>query len=98
MVNQDAPDNLRTKPEELKTVVTVDSAAPDQLQICLIHKSRGFQRMVGNLPAKVPSCDLPKLRVNHRHKVTERLLIAVAPGREQSSDVMWTLNHDGSKL
>jgi hypothetical protein len=64
MVNKNASDDLGAQGKEVHAVFALDTFCVNQFEISLICQSRGFERLIRDAPAKVPSSYPAHLGVN----------------------------------
>src|SRR6266699_50828 len=65
------------------TVLPFD-ASVDKPQITLVHETRGLQRIVTAFTAHIGTRQLAEFRIHERRQFSQRRIVAVAPGLQQS--------------
>jgi hypothetical protein len=76
VVDEDPPHQLRGDREEMRPVLPLHVTLIDQLQIRLVHKRRGLQRVVRALAPEVPPGQRLQFGVDHGHHSVEGFLVA----------------------
>jgi hypothetical protein len=64
----------------VRPILPLDPAEIDQLQVDLVDKCGGLQRVTVPLSAHVPACQPAQVGVNERDEALQRVLVAAAPG------------------
>jgi hypothetical protein len=87
VIHQNAPDHLRGDAEEVRAVLPLDTALVDQAQIGFMHQGGRLQGVVGPLAPQIPRGKAAEFIVDNGRELLERLLLALAPIRQQLGDV-----------
>ena len=74
--------------EEVGAVVPAHGARVDQAHVGLVDQRRRLQRVVRPLPPHVAPSQPMQLGLDERDQAIERRLLPVAPGQQQSGDVV----------
>jgi hypothetical protein len=90
-VHKDAADDLRRRPEEMRTVVEFYSVLFGQLKIDLVHESGGRQGVW--LSAKMTRGQPAQLVLDDRQQCLQRPAVAVAPLFQQHRDAWFWITH-----
>jgi hypothetical protein len=83
VVDKDAPHHVRSNRKEMRAILPPDLPLVDQLQIRLVDKGGGGERVVGALPSQVTACQAAQLVVDGVDQTAARRLIARTPSHEQ---------------
>ena len=87
MVHQNTPHRFRRNSIEVTAALPLPDGIAPQPQIRFMDQGGGLQRMARTLLVHVAAGHSSQLRINQRHKLIERRLVAVAPLVQQSRDV-----------
>ena len=85
VVEQDAPHQLRGDPKKVGTILPLDLPLINQPDKSLVHQGRGLHRVTRTLSPHVASREPMQLVVHQRQQLSQRRLVALAPGQEQLS-------------
>lgn len=88
MVHQNAPHRFGCNSIEVTAALPLPGGVARQSQVGFMDQGGGLQRMGRTLLVHVAAGHSSQLRIDQRHELIERRLVAVAPLVEQLRDVV----------
>jgi hypothetical protein len=98
LVHEDAAHRAGGQAEEVGPVLDPGAPLVDQAQVGLVDEGRRGDQAARPLPPELAVRQAVERLVDERHQLVERLPAPLAPGDEQSGDVLGGLRHDGCAI